>query len=48
MKLQFVWWPPFRPRWTWNGIWVRRDMGALGFVYRWRMMLGFLEIRRYR
>ena len=48
MKLQFIWWPPFRPRWTWNGIWFSRNMGALSFLYRWRLMLGFLEIRCFR
>ena len=43
---EFVWWPTSRPRWTWNGIWFSSDMGALSFIYRWRLMLGYVEVRK--
>lgn len=46
-KFQIIWWPPFQPHWTWNGFWFSRDMGAYSFLYRWRLMLGWLEIRRF-
>jgi hypothetical protein len=46
-RLEFIWWPTSRPRWKWNGIWFSRDMGALSFLYRWRLMLGWVEIRRW-
>lgn len=43
---EFVSWHSSRPRWQWNGIWYSGDMGALSFVYRWRLMLGWFEIRK--
>jgi hypothetical protein len=43
--VQFVWWAP-----TWIGIGLRRQIhpqDVLATIYRWRLLLGWLEIRRW-
>lgn len=40
-RVQVVWWA------RWVGFGLVRDDGALGRVYRWRLRLGFFEVRRW-
>lgn len=43
--LQFVWWFP-----TWPGFGWRRQVhpqDVLATIYRWRLLLGWIEVRRW-
>lgn len=39
--LQFVWWN------KWQGIGIHKWEGAMSSIYRYSILLGFLEIRRW-
>lgn len=41
-RFQFVWWAP-----EWQGVGLRRDTDGLAIFWRWRLLLGWLEIRRW-
>ena len=40
--MQIVWWP------AWIGIGLKRDTEGLARIYRWRLFLGFVELRRWK
>jgi hypothetical protein len=42
-RYQFIWWFP-----CWNGFHFTRFKLGLALIYEWSLMLGYVEIRKWR